>query len=371
MIKGSLEPSEGFEPSEGSIVSTLDSLIEGSRKEISSQNQGITIFGIALRDLIAFGALLVGLAGLIFGIYQYRKRVRDTEKTEKAKLKAKDEYETEKGVLQTKTAEQHYRAALAEELGSIKILGSPEIESIPVNLLDAFVSVDLSETWRTDLRFETRELKKQMPEEKYSTPESVLKKAFRQYRLLLLIGDPGSGKTTLMKYYAMCCLEDDHTKFGFKKPVLPLYLPLRELEPKDTTPDSLPDNLARWAKKHVLDINSEDFYNWLHNRATLVLLDGLDEISDLDQRKRVCEWIDNTCAGLNKAKFVVTSRWTGYRKADGIELAFNHMRADVRDFSPEQQEDFLTKWFRAAFQRNFPRGGRTAARMAGTASQTG
>ena len=103
-----------------------------------------------------------------------------------------------------------------------------------MNLLDAFVSVDLSETWRTDLRFETRELKKQMPEEKYSTPESVLKKAFREYRLLLLIGDPGSGKTTLMKYYAMCCIEDDHKKFGFKEAILPLYLPLRDLEPKDT-----------------------------------------------------------------------------------------------------------------------------------------
>ncbi|MCH8954501.1 SUMF1/EgtB/PvdO family nonheme iron enzyme, partial [candidate division KSB1 bacterium] len=254
----------------------------------------------------------------------------------------------------TKTAEQRYRDALEEELGSIKILGSPDIESVPVNLLDAFVSVDLSETWRSESRFQSEKMKQPGADEKHTNPENVLKRAFKNYRLLLLIGDPGSGKTTLMKYYAISCLHDqEYEKFGFKERVLPLYFPLRELEPKDAVPDSLPANLARWAKRHVLDISAKEFYNWLHERPTLVLLDGLDEISDLGQRKRVCEWIDNTCAGLKKARFVVTSRWTGYRKVDGIELGCDHMRADVRDFSREQQEDFLTKWFRAVFQRNF------------------
>ncbi|MCH8875156.1 NACHT domain-containing protein [candidate division KSB1 bacterium] len=191
-------------------------------------------------------------------------------------------------------------------------------------------------------------------DEKHTNPENVLKRAFRKFRLLLLIGDPGSGKTTLMKYYAMSCLKDEvYKKFGFRERVLPLYFPLRELEPRDAIPDSLPENLARWAKTHVLNISAEEFHNWLHERPTLVLLDGLDEISDLEQRKRVCEWIDNTCAGLKKARFVVTSRWTGYRKAEGVELGCDHMRADVRDFSLEQQEEFLTKWFRAAFQRNY------------------
>jgi hypothetical protein len=47
----------------------------------------------------------------------------------------------------------------------------------------------------------------------------------------------------------------------------------------------------------------------------------------------------------------MTSRWTGYRKADGIELGFEHLRADVKPFSPEQQTEFLNKLdsHRAAF----------------------
>ena len=120
-----------------------------------------------------------------------------------------------------------------------------------------------------------------------------------------------------MKYYAISCLKDEgYEKFGFKEKVLPLYFPLRELEPKGATPDSLPENLARWAKKHVLNISAEEFHNWLHERPTLVLLDGLDEISDLGQRKRVCEWIDNTCAGLTQSRFVVPSRGTGDARDD-------------------------------------------------------
>jgi len=314
---------------------------------------------VTVGNLIAFSAVLVALATLLFSIYVRRKSVRHAAEIERARREVEAEYEKKLEQVRleqikkeelarleavaeraqteqkqkTKTAEQRYRDALGEELGSIKILGSPDIESVPVNLLDAFVSLDLSETWRSEGRFDPRKLDPQATEEKYSTPEIVLRRAFKNYRMLLLIGDPGSGKTTLMKYYAISCVRGDgYKKFDLKAPVLPLYLPLRELEFKDGTPNSLPENLAKWANNHVLNISAEEFHNWLHQGPTLVLLDGLDEISDLEQRKRVCEWIDNTCAGLKKTKFVVTSRWTGYRKVDGIELGFDHMRADVRDF---------------------------------------
>ncbi len=75
----------------------------------------------------------------------------------------------------------------------------------------------------------------------------------------------------------------------------------------------------------------------------------MDEISDIDKRQAVCEWIDGFAPGLQTAYIVVTSRWTGYRKSDGIELGYNHMRADVKDFSFEQQADFLRKWTQAAY----------------------
>ncbi len=367
---------------DSSQVTTLkDSTFQNKAQKDSSKNQSPNKSKeIEFKDMITLGAFLVALAGLFFGIYRHRKSIETAKKIEQAKqevqeeyekklmdlrlegakkfeiakMQAKDEHEEQKQFRHAQTAEEQYTEALKEELGSIRLLGSPDIENVPVNLLDAFVSLDISESWRSEKRFQSCEMSAQPLEDRHSSPEEVLQRAFKYFRLLLIIGDPGSGKTTLMKYYAMSCLRNhDYNKFGFDEPILPIYFPLRELEPKDGKPASLPKNLAKWAKDHVLNVSEEDFFNWLHNRKTLILLDGLDEISNLKQRRRVCEWIDHTCAGLKQARFVVTSRWTGYRKSDGVELEFDHLRADVRDFSPQQQQDFLTKWFRAVYQRKY------------------
>jgi formylglycine-generating enzyme required for sulfatase activity/energy-coupling factor transporter ATP-binding protein EcfA2 len=188
-----------------------------------------------------------------------------------------------------------------------------------------------------------------------------MKRAFQKYRLLLVIGDPGSGKTTLVKYYAVNCLDtakSGYTQFGFSHEVLPLYFPLRELEFKGPgeggVPISLPQSLAKWADRHLLNIHAGRFLNWLEKEKTLVLLDGLDEISSKEKRKSVCHWIKDMVNGLDNAYFVVTSRATGYRKLDGIELEVPHLRADIMDFSPPQQAEFLKKWFRAVGKAQLP-----------------
>jgi len=92
-----------------------------------------------------------------------------------------------------------------------------------------------------------------------------------------------------------------------------------------------------------------------------VLLDGLDEISDVHDRIAVCGWIDRTVGGFTNARFVVTSRSTGYRKGDGIELEAGHLRADIMDFTKEQQAQFLQQWFKAAYLGEIPPAGYQAA----------
>ncbi len=79
------------------------------------------------------------------------------------------------------------------------------------------------------------------------------------------------------------------------------------------------------------------------------MLDGLDEISNTDDRKEVCRWIDAAWKSFSELHFVVTSRATGYRQEEGVELAADFERADVQDFTVDQQELFLLQWFTAAF----------------------
>lgn len=296
---------------------------------------------------------LCGLFGIGFGVWQYRKRNRDTGEKERATLEAIDAHEETKQLAKIRSEEDRYRDVLHEELGTIRMLGLPELESVPVTLLNVFVDLCISDAFRTEHRFADQGTAQPCEEGRDLKPAALMKRAFERYRMLLIIGDPGSGKTTLLKYYAMCCLDPSSSCGGLGLPehTLPIYFPLRDLLPINGEPGTLAENLVRWAKSRHLDIEEKTFNEWLKRPSTLVLLDGLDEVSDIEQRRRVCEWIDHTHNGLVKARFVLTSRWTGYRKLDGIELACEHLRADVKEFSIDQQEEFLQKWFREAFCR--------------------
>jgi formylglycine-generating enzyme required for sulfatase activity/UDP-2,3-diacylglucosamine pyrophosphatase LpxH/energy-coupling factor transporter ATP-binding protein EcfA2 len=244
---------------------------------------------------------------------------------------------------------ERYQAMLRHELGYIRMLGMPGVESVKVNLNDdTFVPLRLSGSPGSDGPSSA----KHQFQEQILLPDAIIKRAFhdgRKRRMLLVIGDPGAGKTTLLKYYALAALED-RQRLGFNEPVAVFYLPLRDLvRNKEGRYDNLPANLANWSAKHHQTIDASLFDEWLNAGTSLVLLDGLDEISDTTERKEVCRWIDAAWIGFGKAFFVVTSRFTGYNKGDGIELEVEYERADVQDFTQEQQQRFLLNWFTAAF----------------------
>lgn len=245
---------------------------------------------------------------------------------------------------------QRYRDFIREKLGKIGMPGLPGgIRNISVDLDDGtFVKLRFSEGIESNNGDGYAEIMKESRGE--GLPDEVMLRAFREgRRMLLVFGDPGAGKTTLLQYYALCALDDKQCgRLGFSKPPNVFYLPLRELDRSAT----LSGNLARHAKSHDLDIDAALFDKWLE-APSLALLDGLDEISDPVEREQACRWIDLRLTGTGSGNFVVTSRFTGYGFDDEHDLDITlhsvHKRAEILDFSTEQQETFLRGWFEAAF----------------------
>jgi predicted NACHT family NTPase len=312
--------------------------------------------GMGLKDWISIVGLTIALISLSLSLYQLLRLKKYAKLKKIIELIAEDEYKKRKEEMSSlRESIENYFSVMKDRLGTIYMSVSPDIDSNAVKLKEAFIDLHLSKSWKMKNRFDFHNIVSYIF--KYHLPSlRFLKRALKKYRLLLIIGGPGSGKTTLLKYYAMSLFKnykdkDKENEFDFPKEMIPIYIHLRELEYDDINdePLSLQKFLEKLTKKHDLDISKEQFHTWFHRCKTLVLFDGLDEISTREKCKKVCKWIRNMCNDIDfkNSNFVVTSRATGYLKQDGIEFGVKHFRAYIKHFNNEQQENFLEKWFRA------------------------
>jgi len=107
-------------------------------------------------------ALLIGLlgGGGIIAIIQFVKRIKDARRIRRAEMEEEELVKEDKNNLLSQSHKDKYITTIKKELGYIDLLGSPDIENRPVKLEDAFVSLCISEYWRSERRFEPGEKKK-------------------------------------------------------------------------------------------------------------------------------------------------------------------------------------------------------------------
>ncbi|NTW88565.1 MAG: SUMF1/EgtB/PvdO family nonheme iron enzyme [Desulfobulbaceae bacterium] len=296
-------------------------------------------------------AAVIGALSLFFGIFQYRKRNIDAGKKKIAETEAVEKHEDRKKSGQALSNEERYRERLKQELGKSTIFGMPGVkgDSESVDLMQTFVELDLDEAERVmENAFERDRVQRLKVEPSFETPDSALVKAVDgKMRMLLIIGEPGAGKTTIIKHYT---LNNQLILRGFSKPVKISYLPLSAMKPGEEA-KGLHQKLSEQFQPH-LNIEAAWFDQRLKQEKTLVLLDGLDEIGDKEQRVAVCRWISNAAKTWPEAFFVLTSRDKGYAAEERNALLLDKRSAYVKRFNERQQREFLEKWFKAALSRN-------------------
>jgi predicted NACHT family NTPase len=157
-------------------------------------------------------------------------------------------------------------------------------------------------------------------------------KAVDEIQKLVVLGKPGAGKTTFMKYLAMSCLGN-----RFHGELVPIFVTLKAYAEERGQP-SLENYIVTEFQKR--DVSLDVVMRLLKEGRALILLDGLDEVKKEDDR-RVKQDIDQFSRDWLRNRFAITCRIAAR------EYQFEKFtEVEVADFDDGQIETFVNNWFR-------------------------
>ncbi len=240
-----------------------------------------------------------------------------------------------------------YLNKLRESTRNIKIEGI-QIAGHPTQQFEIRqIYIPLTTAWSKDTRGDAIEHQREVP----------LQKALAERRLLI-VGDPGSGKTTFLRRVAfeMCQSGPAAAAFlGFQDASFPILISVFELDKhinSHVNHRAAPDNptwLLDFLRQQALDHNwklDERFWRQkLQNGPCRVLLDGLDEAPGTAARGNMVRLIEQAAIDYPKCHFVITTRPVTEAVLNGFETV------RLADLSDDAIHAFLNEWSRALYER--------------------
>ncbi len=181
-------------------------------------------------------------------------------------------------------------------------------------------------------------------------PRPVLEAcADQQLQRLVILGDPGSGKSSLLRFLALEWARESDPNRRALAPV-PLLIELRDYHSKRRQAECSDNFLSYLHKAYSLHrFNQNALAALLQNSPSrfLLLLDGLDEIFDRQEREQVISDIHRFSNEYKAVRIIVTSRVVGYEAHRLRDAEFRDFM--LQDFDAEQITQFLGRWHEVTF----------------------
>ncbi|MBW4545436.1 MAG: NACHT domain-containing NTPase [Symplocastrum torsivum CPER-KK1] len=233
---------------------------------------------------------------------------------------------------------------IQERCGTMRVLDMSQ----PIGLNDIYTDVNILEKITGRRRLEISELLQGFDPESEDFDRFGLSrvtekrvpglKAVEHYSKLMVLGKPGAGKTTFLKYLAIRCISGE-----FQAERVPIFITLKDFAETPAQPGLLEFITQMFANSGVTDTQITEV---LKKGRALLFLDGLDEVKDEDSQQVLRE-IRYFSEQYYTNNFVITCRIAAqdyrFERFTDVELA----DVEVADFDDKQIQTFVTKWFKA------------------------
>lgn len=179
------------------------------------------------------------------------------------------------------------------------------------------------------------------------------------HRRIIVIADPGFGKTTLMRHLAYAYSTGNYRNTKY---FIPILLRFRDIysfillmnSESESEKNNFVDlisliitHLERQPEFKELKTDRIWLKNNLDNGNCLVIFDGLDEVPK-EQRENIRRWTDSVMKEYQNTQFILTSRPHGFElNADQPSYPIKiDLKLRIREFTNDQKEQFINKWYR-------------------------